>query len=160
MLALTVLLALGGCGGGGGGGGNDGAKPTATPAPAPTVTATPAGIPVAVTFTVNATAALEAVQLSAFYPAAKGSFVGSGDQVVCGTPANGTFTQNDRDDGTLILSVASATPLTFPFEIHCAFAVTPGAQLASSDIGLMVTEVTRDGAVGDPATAVVTAAVL
>jgi hypothetical protein len=160
MLALAVLIALAGCGGGGGGGGNDGPKPTTTPAPGPTTTASPAGTPLVVAFTVTATAPLEAVQLTAFYPTAKGGFVGSGDRVTCGTPANGTFTQNDRDDGTLILSVASATPLTFPFQIRCAFAVTPGSQLVSSDISLMVDEVTRNGAAGNPATAVITAAVL
>jgi len=157
-VALAMLFTMAACGGGGGGG--DGPDATATPVLTPTPAATPAGTPVVVAFTITATTPLQGVQLTAFYPTAKGGFAGSGDQVICGTPANGTFTQNDRDDGTLILSVATADALIVPFQVRCTFSAIANAQLTAADIGVMVDEVTSGGIAVDPASASVTVTIL
>ena len=142
MIALTILaLALGqGCGSDGGG--NSNPEPTATPTPEPRGTAS-------VAFDVTVGASLQAFQFRAAYPTEKGSFSGAADQVDCRTAAGQVFTKNDGDDGTLILSVASAADLTFPITITCSFDGPAGRALAAGDIGVTVDEVTADGMPGD-----------
>ena len=132
MIALTIFaLALGqGCGSGGGGGDGDSnpeptnTPPGATPTPAATPTPVPTSTPgpratASVAFDVTVRSPLQAFQFHAAYPTEKGSFIGAADQVDCRTATGEVFTKNDRDDGTLVLSVAAASNLTFPITITC-----------------------------------------
>lgn len=166
--AMMAVLALGaGCGDNGSSGSNDngGAQPTRTTTPgAPTVTPTVAPTPAAtatagetedrnVNLDFAATAALLGFQVGVAYPTAKGSFKGSADQVQCTTTASGVFTKNDQDNGTMILSLASATDLSFPLTIACVFEEAAGEDIAAGDRTITVQEVTAsNGTVGDPTT--------
>jgi hypothetical protein len=148
-LACTLLVSAAACGGGGGG--DDGPNPTPTVTPITSTTPTPVGTTsVAVMRIAAQTASVQGVQLAIAYPTSKGGFGGSGDQVSCGTPTSGTVTLNDRDDGTLVFSIARATALVFPIELRCTFVAVPGARLAANDVNVGVTEVTTGNAVGNP----------
>lgn len=150
---MVVLAASAGCGGGGGGG-DGGANPTParTSTPVPTATATPAPAATAsVAFDVGASVPLTGLQFTATYPVAKGSFSGSADGVQCTTAAAGVLTKNDRDDGALVLSLASATALPLPTAVRCVFDLTAGQHLGVRDIGIAAHQATdADGVTTDP----------
>ena len=109
-----------------------------------------ATVPVTVHFLFTATAELQGFDVDVAYPLAKGGFAGSADGVACVSNGDGFFVPNDRDDGTMALLQASATALTFPFEITCQFDQAGGAPLAAADLGVTVDEVVENGATGDP----------
>jgi hypothetical protein len=116
--------------------------------------------PLPVTFTVNASAPIDALQLQVTYPTAKGSFTGSADGVACSTTASGAqFFANDLDDGTLILIVGSAFDLTFPFDIQCAFEQVGDSRLVAADLAVSVVETINDGQIADPATLTIDVAI-
>jgi hypothetical protein len=119
---------------------------TATPgggvSPTPQVTATAGAQTRNVTFTANSSASILGFDLRVAYPTAKGSFTGSADAVACSTTAGGVLTKNDQDNGTLILSVANSSNLTFPITINCTFDDTSGGTLAAGDLTATVREVT------------------
>ena len=75
-----------------------------------------------VTFAFNASAPLQAFQVRVSYPIAKGTFVGSAGNVSCTSDGGGIFTKNENDaNGTLVLSTADTSNLTFPITIRCGF---------------------------------------
>lgn len=171
-MLVTALAMTGGCGdndNSGNGNGNDNNTPnptrTATPAPGLTstpivATATPAPVPTAtpgggtttqtVDFDFTAANDMQAFQVRAVYPTADGNFKGSAENVDCtATGGGGLLTKNDNDTGTLTLSVASTSNLTFPINVECKFdATTP---ITASDIVVTVQEVTQNGAPGNTA---------
>jgi len=105
--------------------------------------------PANVTFTIGASAAIQAFQLRITYATAKGSFVGSGDDVSCTTDAPGILTKNDVDDaGRLTLSIANATNLALPLTVRCGF--NAADTIAPGDFGVTVDEVTQNNLPGDP----------
>ena len=132
---------------------NDGlqilARPGSAPKPSSALAPPPATTPVAVHFTLQATAALEGFRLGVTYPLAKGGFRGSADGVACTSNGGGFFVANDRDDGTLVLLQANVTALTFPIEIVCLFDQSAGAALEETDVGVTVQEVVENEAPGD-----------
>jgi hypothetical protein len=102
-----------------------------------------------VTFTIGASAALQAFQIQVSYPVAKGSFVGSADDVSCTSDGAGIFTKNENDaGGTLVVSNANTSNLTFPVTIRCGF--TAVGTVASGDFTVQVQEVTQNNAPADP----------
>jgi hypothetical protein len=104
-----------------------------------------------VTFSVGATAPLQAFQIQVSYPVAKGSFVGSGADVSCTSDGAGVFTKNENDAaGTLVLSNANTSAMTFPVTIRCGF--TAVGTVAGTDFTVLVQEVTQNNALGDPST--------
>lgn len=124
----------------------------------PSVAASPGGgasprvalVPVTVHFTFTASAELQGLDVDVAYPLAKGGFAGSADGVVCTSSGDGIFVANDRDDGTMALLQASATALSFPFEITCEFDQAAGETLVAADLGVTVDEVVENGSAGDP----------
>jgi hypothetical protein len=170
-MLVAALAMTGGCGSNDNSNGNDNGAPraTRTPTPAsrtstpagatstpagatatvagPTATATPTGGQQTVDFNFTATQGIQGFQVNVTYPTAKGSFTGSGSSVGCTTTASGIFTKNDKDDGNLVLSVASTDNLTFPIAITCTFDAT--SEISGSDIALTVTEVTQNNTSGD-----------
>ncbi len=140
-----------------------GVGPTFTPgAPttAPTVAPTPGpGATQTVDFDFTAAAAVQGFQIRVAYPTAKGSFTGSADGVACTqTGGGGIFTKNDNDAaGTLTLSVANTSDLTFPVNIECTFDAT--SAIATSDLTITVQEVTQNNAPGDIADLTVAATI-
>jgi len=172
-MLVAALAMTGGCGENDNSNGNDngGTRPTRTPTPAsrtatpvgptatvagptatvagPTTTPTPTnnGGTQTVDFNFTATQGIQGFQVNVTYPTAKGSFTGSGSSVGCTTTASGIFTKNDKDDGNLVLSVASTDNLTFPVAISCTFDAT--SEITGSDIALTVTEVTQNNTSGD-----------
>lgn len=179
---LVAALALtGGCGdndnSNGNDNGNDNGGPvatrTATPGPVRTPTSVaPTSTPVTqptstpgdvvqqdVDFAFAAANPMQGFQIQVAYPASKGSFTGEADQVDCSiTGGGGIFTKNDNDAaGTLTLSVANTSNLTFPVSILCKF---DGTQiLSSSDLTVTVQEVTQNNAPGNKADLTVTTTV-
>ncbi len=126
--------------------------PTATEAANPTTTATPGGTTTTQNVGFNFTAAngIQAFQVRIAYPTANGSFTGSDENVNCTTASGGIFTKNDNDSaGTLTLSVANTSNLTFPVDVACTFdATTP---ITSSDLTVTVQEVTQNNGPGNTA---------
>jgi hypothetical protein len=173
-MLVAALAMTGGCGdndNSGSDNGNDNGGPvatrTATPA-APVVTATPAG-PTATTapvvtatpgggtttqtvdFDFTAANGIQAFQVRVAYPTANGSFTGSAENVNCNvTGGGGIFTKNDNDAaGTLTLSVANTSNLTFPVNVECTFDATTA--IASGDLTVTVQEVTQNNGPGNVA---------
>jgi hypothetical protein len=108
-----------------------------------------------VVFHAVARTAVYGVALVVLYPRTVGDFVGSGEAVDCTAGGGTPLTKNDRDDGTMRLLLASASPLSLPFDISCRFAVAAGASIGPGDFGVQVAELTTvDGAgkvvSGDP----------
>ena len=167
-LLVAALAMTGGCGDNdnstNGNDNNGSPRPTSTPgAPVRTATATPGAPVVTVTptpgietvatvdFDLTVTAPVQGFKFDAGYPTAKGNFEGSAENVNCTlSPAGGTFVPNDNDTGTLKIVLGNAVNLTFPINIECKFAQTAGNTLTTSDLAITVTEVTQNGAVGDP----------
>ena len=162
---LVVALAMfGGCGDNDNSGENDnrgGPVRTATPAPqrtstpagatatpAPGPTSTPGAATQNVSFAFAAANAMQAFQVTATYPTAKGSFTGSAENVSCQVNGGGgIFTKNDNDaTGKLTLSVANTSDLTFPVTVTCTFDAT--STITASDISVAVDEVTQNNAPG------------
>ena len=127
---------------------------TATPAPGPT--STPGGVTTTATvdFDLTATAGVQGFKFDVGYPAAKGNFQGSKENVVCTTASTGTFVPNDNDTGILKVVLGNARDLTFPINISCKFDQT--STLAASDLTITITEVTQNGVVGDKTVLTVT----
>ncbi|MCC6849463.1 MAG: hypothetical protein IT294_13260, partial [Deltaproteobacteria bacterium] len=167
-MLVAALAMTGGCGDNDNSdNGNDNGGPgpvrTATPGPAATpttitATATPVTQPTqtpgevtqqTVDFDFTAANGIQAFQVRVAYPTAKGSFTGAADQVACTvTGGGGIFTKNDNDAaGTLTLSVANTSDLTFPVNVECTFDAT--AAITSDDLTVTVQEVTQDNAPGN-----------
>jgi hypothetical protein len=106
--------------------------------------------PELVTFTVTANASVQGFTLNTTYPTGKGGFSGSADGVGCTSNA-GNFVANDLDNGSLLFVVGSATNLTFPIEITCAFDENEGQDVVAGDIGVDVQSVTQNGSAGNTA---------
>ncbi len=124
---------------------------TATPGtPAPGATSTPiASGRRTVEFRFESVAAIQGFQIQAAYSTATGNFTGSADEVNCTANGGGIFVKNDNDTGTLTLSVANTTALTFPITIGCAYdATTP---ITGNDFTVTVQEVTENNAPGNVA---------
>jgi hypothetical protein len=90
---------------------------------------------------------VQGFDLRVLYSTAKGTFVGSNENVGCTTDAAATFLASDNDQGRLVLIVASASDLAFPIVIRCGFS----SNIAASDLTVQVHEVTQNDAPGDPA---------
>ena len=171
-MLVAALSMTGGCGDNdNSGNGNDnggGARPTrtatpvagktstpvaATATPTPVATSTPGGGTTTQTVDFDFTAAnpVQAFQVRAAYPTASGSFTGSAESVNCTiTGGGGIFTKNDNDAaGTLTLSVANTSNLTFPIKVECPFEAT--SPITASDITVTVQEVTQNNAPGNTA---------
>ncbi|MEB2285326.1 MAG: hypothetical protein B6D46_12880 [Polyangiaceae bacterium UTPRO1] len=124
--------------------------PTVTPATEPT--STPSGTTEhTVTFDFTAAHGIQAFQVRVAYPKEKGSFAGAADQVECTVDGGGgIFTKNHNDAaGTLTLSVANTSDLTFPINIQCTFEAT--AAISADDLDVTVQEVTQNNAPGNVA---------
>jgi hypothetical protein len=122
----------------------------ATATPVPQVTATPTGGTTKQNVSFNFTAAngIQAFQVRAAYQTAKGNFTGTAENVECTiTGGGGIFTKNDNDTGTLTLSVANTSNLTFPVDIVCGFDAT--SAVASGDFTVTVQEVTQNNGPGN-----------
>ncbi|MCC6763872.1 MAG: hypothetical protein IT293_04335 [Deltaproteobacteria bacterium] len=175
---MAALAMTGGCGDNDNSdNGNDNGGPgpvrTATPGPVATpttiaATATPVTAPTAtpgetttqtVDFDFTAANGIQAFQVRVAYPTAKGSFTGEADQVACTvTGGGGIFTKNDNDAaGTLTLSVANTSNLTFPVNVECSFDAT--SAITSDDLTVTVQEVTQDNGPGNIADLTVTTTV-
>jgi hypothetical protein len=166
-MLVAALAMTGGCGDNdNSGNGNDNGAPrptrtatpgapvaTATPTTAatnPGPTATPGATTQNVGFNFTAANGIQAFQVRAAYPTAKGSFTGTAENVSCTiTGGGGIFTKNDNDTGTLTLSVANTANLTFPIDVACTFDAT--SAITSSDITVTVQEVTQNNAPGNTA---------
>ena len=171
---LVAALALtGGCGDNDNSGNvnDNGARPTRTATPGPQRTSTPAAGPTAtqvanptatstptggtttqnVSFDFTAANGIQAFQVRVAYPTAKGSFTGSAENVNCNvTGGGGIFTKNDNDAaGTLTLSVANTSNLTFPVNVACTFDAT--SAITQSDLTVTVQEVTQNNGPGNVA---------
>lgn len=177
---LVAALALtGGCGDNDNSGNfndnndNGGPVATRTATPGPVRTATPGGAtatPVTqptqtpgggtttqnVAFDFTAANGIQAFQVRVAYPTAKGSFTGEADQVACTiTGGGGIFTKNDNDaGGTLTLSVANTSNLTFPINVACTFDAT--SAITTADLTVTVQEVTQNNGPGNVADLTVT----
>jgi len=152
LLAAMMVAALAlsaGCGDNDNGGGNDndgggnGASPTPVRTATPGATATPgSGGQANVSFTVSASAAVQAFKVEVGYPTAKGSFTGNADTTGCTTDDAGIFLPNDNDSGKLILVASEAVgALGFPVVINCTFDQAGGQTLAAGDLTPVVVEV-------------------
>ncbi len=130
-------------------------QPTATTGPNPTQTASGTTTQ-NVGFNFTATAGIQAFQVRVAYPTAKGSFTGSAENVACTvTGGGGIFTKNDNDSaGTLTLSVANTSNLTFPVDVACTFDATTA--ITTADLTITVQEVTENNAPGNVADLTVT----
>jgi hypothetical protein len=102
-----------------------------------------------VTFTVDASAAIQGFQIEVDFPLAKGAFSGTAEAVACTTSAPGILTKNNTGSA-LILSVANIDPLPLPLDVSCTFVENEGQELLATDPSVRVIEVTQDNAVGDP----------
>lgn len=121
---------------------------TATPIPGATSTPIASGTRT-VNFTFTSSAAIQGFQVQAAYSTATGNFTGSADNVACTANGGGIFVKNDNDTGTLTLSVANTTALTFPITIGCTYdATTP---ITGNDFTVTVQEVTENNAPGNVA---------
>ena len=131
--------------------------PTSTPVTGPT--STPGATTQTVDFDFTAANGIQAFQVRVAYPTAKGSFTGSDDQVACNiTGGGGIFTKNDNDAaGTLTLSVANTSNLTFPINVECTFDAT--SAITSGDLTVTVQEVTQNNGPGNVADLTVTPSV-
>jgi hypothetical protein len=105
--------------------------------------------PTPITFDLSVSAPIQAFQFRVTYATAKGTFAGEGGDVSCALQGgSGLFTKNENDAaGTLILSLANATNLTFPIAIQCGFDAT--GTIADSDFTVQVDEVTQNNVPGD-----------
>ena len=121
---------------------------TATPAPGATTTPIASGTRT-IEFRCESSAALQAFQIQAAYSTATGNFTGSADEVACTSNGGGIFVKNDNDIGTLTLSVANTTALTFPITIGCTYDAT--APITGNDFTVTVQEVTENNAPGNVA---------
>ena len=116
--------------------------------------------PTPITFDLSVSAPIQAFQFRVTYPQAKGAFTGEGSDVGCtlNGGGGGIFTKNQNPaTGTLILSVASTTNLTFPIAIQCGF--DANGTLAAGDFTVQVDEVTQNNAPGNPSVLTVTVGV-
>jgi hypothetical protein len=144
----TIPVVIQGCGPQGPPGPASLCQPNPCVTPPPEETPTPGAV--TVRFEFIASAGIQGFQIRANYPTAKGSFIGTGENVACfDNGSGGIFTKNDDDaSGSLMLSVANTSNLSFPFNIECTFTVS-GIAFSAGDIDLTVQEVTQNNAQGD-----------
>lgn len=104
-----------------------------------------------ITFGLGVSAPIQAFQFRVTYATAKGSFADTGSDVSCtlNGGGGGIFTKNENDaTGTLILSLASTSNLTFPLSVRCDFDAT--GSIAEGDFAVQIDEVTQNNAPGNP----------